>query len=266
MTHGTSAAAPDFPAWVALLETRHGAGLRLAELARAVRALSAAYVEGRRRRPAPCRVRALASAGKRAAFALYYGGLHFLTVRAIVRALGAADPALDTIVDLGCGTGVAGAAWSLESGGRPRLVGVDAHAWAVGEAAWTYRALGLRGRAVRADLAHFRLPPRPAAIVAAYVLNELDAPRRRRLFHRLLAAATAGTRLLVIEPIARGVVPEWDRWAASAEAAGGRADEWRFAVELPPTLARLDRAAGLDHRVLTARSIWVALRPHDGSG
>lgn len=38
------------------------------------------------------------------------------------------------------------------------------------------------------------------------------------------------------------------------------------APDLPAWVARLDRAAGLDHRVLTARSIWVALRPRDGSG
>jgi hypothetical protein len=38
---------------------------------------------------------------------------------------------------------------------------------------------------------------------------------------------------------------------------GGRADEWRFRAELPPIVAKLDRAAGLDHRELTARSLWI---------
>jgi hypothetical protein len=41
-------------------------------------------------------------------------------------------------------------------------------------------------------------------------------------------------------------------------AAGGRADEWRFRVPLPDVVARLDRAAGLDHRELTCRSLWIA--------
>jgi hypothetical protein len=38
---------------------------------------------------------------------------------------------------------------------------------------------------------------------------------------------------------------------------GGRADEWRFRVELPERLALMDRAAGLDHRELTGRSLWL---------
>ncbi|HKQ60062.1 MAG TPA: hypothetical protein VJS92_02180, partial [Candidatus Polarisedimenticolaceae bacterium] len=41
-------------------------------------------------------------------------------------------------------------------------------------------------------------------------------------------------------------------------AAGGRADEWRLPAELPEPLRKLDRAAGLDHRELTARSLWLA--------
>jgi hypothetical protein len=36
---------------------------------------------------------------------------------------------------------------------------------------------------------------------------------------------------------------------------GGRAVDWRFRVSLPPIVARLDRAAGLDHRELTAHTL-----------
>jgi len=39
---------------------------------------------------------------------------------------------------------------------------------------------------------------------------------------------------------------------------GGRADEWRFRIELPAIVAKLDRAAKLDHRELTARSLWLS--------
>jgi hypothetical protein len=46
-------------------------------------------------------------------------------------------------------------------------------------------------------------------------------------------------------------------WRAAFEAEGGRSDAWRFPAELPETLARLDHAAGLDHRELTARSLWL---------
>ena len=42
------------------------------------------------------------------------------------------------------------------------------------------------------------------------------------------------------------------------EAAGGRADEWRFRLALPPIVAKLDRAAGLNHREITGRSLWLS--------
>ena len=44
---------------------------------------------------------------------------------------------------------------------------------------------------------------------------------------------------------------------------GGRADEWRFPIQLPDWLARLDRAAGLRHDELTARSIYVGSTTHE---
>ena len=49
----------------------------------------------------------------------------------------------------------------------------------------------------------------------------------------------------------------WNAWKQPFSAAGGRADEWRFRVELPPIVAKLDRAAGLDHRELTGRSLYL---------
>jgi hypothetical protein len=245
-----------FAGWVAALEARHLADLRMPELTRALRALSSTYVE---RRTAGVRG-ALDSAGKRAAFALFYAPLHFLTTLHIVRALDADAPALRGIVDLGCGTGAAGAAWGVAAGGAPAITGVDRHPWAVAEANWTYRQLGVRGRARTGDIA--RLPPLTTrtAVVAAFVLNELGASVRERLEARLIDATARGRPILIIEPIARGVTPWWDEAAARLEAAGGRADEWRIGVDLPPPLDLLDRSAGLDHRVLTARSLYCSGR------
>src|SRR5258705_7503583 len=97
----------DVEAWYAALEARHLATLTFPEVRRALQALSSLYVE-RRDRLVPGR--ALDGAGKRAAFAMFYGPLHFLIVREIVRDLRAAEPPLVRVVDLGCGTGVAGAA------------------------------------------------------------------------------------------------------------------------------------------------------------
>src|SRR5258708_7068474 len=149
-----------FDGWLEALETRHLADLTFPQVSSALRALSSTYVERRTRIRAGG---ALDGAGKRAAFALFYGPLHYLLVREIVRELGAS--------------------------------------------------------AGRAD------------------------PR------------TSGTEG---GPVAGSVAPGWNAWRARVEAAGGRGDEWRFHVELPPIVAKLDRAAGLNHRELTGRSLWLA--------
>lgn len=243
--------------WLAALEARHLADLRVAEVTRALRALSSAYVERRKAAPVGQHVPAtLASAGKRAAFALFYGPLHFLTVDAVVRALGAHAPAPRAILDLGCGTGVAGAAWSLAAGGVP-VSGIDRHPWAVEEARWTYAQLGIRGQARRGDAERLGPLAPGTAVVAGYTLNELPDAARAQVENRLLEAAGQGVRVLVVEPIARGVTPWWAATSARVLAAGGRADEWRFTVPLPPLVQQFDRAAGLDHRELTCRSLYL---------
>ncbi len=244
-----------FDRWLADLETRHLAALTFPELRRALQSLSADYVVRRERLGAGS---ALAGRGKRAAFALFYGPLHFLLVREIVRALGCASPAPREIVDLGCGTGVAGAAWAIEAGGA-RVRGVDRNAWALEEARHTWRALGVAGRASRRDAAIVPLPESGGAAIAAFALNEMDPPARERLLARLLDAAARGVGALVVEPIAKGPVPWWAEAEGRFLAAGGRADAWRFPVGLPDLQARLSKAAGLDHRVLTARSLFLPL-------
>ena len=246
--------ADPFPAWASALEARHTKNLTFAEVRRALQALSSLYVQRRGKLPAGD---ALGTAGKRAAFALYYGPLHFLAVREIVRALGAARPAPRTIVDLGCGTAVAGAAWAMEAGGGTRVEGIDRSGWAVEEARWTFARLGVRGEARRGDVLGAPLPGKGAGIVSAYAANELPEETRAALLDRLLDAGRRGARVLVVEPIARGVTPWWAGWAETFAQAGGRSDEWRFPAALPPRLALLDRAASLDHRELTARSLWL---------
>ena len=240
--------------WLASLEARHLADFRVAEVTRALRALSSAYVQ---RRQTLATGAALNSAGKRAAFALFYGPLHLLTIGQIIRSLDAAAPAPSEIVDLGCGTGVGGAAWALCAGGAPRVTGIDRHPWAADESRWTYHQLKLHGQARAGDLK--RLPPmKPtAAIVAAYLFNELDNDRRGSLEMQLLDAATQGTRVLIVEPISRSLTPWWDKTASRVRALGGREDEWRFPAELPPLLRTLDKAAGLNHQELTAKSLYL---------
>src|SRR6266705_5974217 len=100
---------PSFERWVDTLEKKHLADLTIKQVASALRALSSAYVERRGRLAAGA---ALDGAGKRAAFALFYGPLHYLLLRDIVGALPGATRPLPRFADLGCGTGAAGAAWA----------------------------------------------------------------------------------------------------------------------------------------------------------
>ncbi len=75
---------------------------------------------------------------------------------------------------------------------------------------------------------------------------------------RLIDRAAAGDGLLIVEPLAGFVARWWSRSKDAVVAAGGRADEWRFRLPLPAIVAKLDRAAGLDHREITGRSLWLA--------
>ncbi len=242
-----------FRTWFSALEDRHLADLTFQEVRRAVQALSVGYVERRLSRAG----RALESAGKRAAFALFYAPLHFLLVREIVLALGADGCELTRVVDLGCGTGAAGAAWALSSGTRPEIVGVERNSWAADEARWALQTLGLRGKVHRADLAGFDLPGKGAGILAAFTVNELTASSRGKLLERLRRSARRGASALIVEPIARRLTPWWGEWTSALEDVGGRSDDWRFEVPQPESLRLMDKAAGLDHRELTGRSIWV---------
>lgn len=239
------------------LEERFLADLRFQEVSSALRALSSTYVERRARLRAGA---ALGGAGKRAAFALFYGPLHYLLVRAIAHALPGATDGPAMLVDLGCGTGAAGVAWATSRATGSSVLGIDRHPWAVAEASRTYRDFGLTARTRQGDIAKTTWPKPPASILAAFAVNELPDAARAALLRHLIARGVGGDHVLVVEPLAGFVAPWWSRWLSEFESAGGRADQWRFRVELPDIVAKLDRAAGLNHRELTGRSLWLAPR------
>lgn len=244
---------PNLDDWLRALEARHLADLQFKEVSRALRALSSTYVE---RRAGLASGAALSGAGKRAAFAMFYGPLHYLLLRSIAERIPAAPAVSGPLVDLGCGTGAAAAGWAAACHDRLEIVGVDRHPWAVTEASHTYRELGLRGRARVADIARDPLP-KGHAYLAAYTLNELSDAARDALLAGLLEKAAGGASVLLVEPLAKAVAPWWPRAIEPFLEAGGRADEWRFQARLPPIVAKLDRAAGLNHREITGRSLWI---------
>lgn len=241
--------------FLAALEARHLERLTLPEVRRALQALSQIYVQ---KRGKLSRGAVFDGAGKRAAFALFYGPLHYILTLKVLERLEPDPLKTSRVLDLGCGTGTVGAAWAKTSGAQ-EVVGVDLNRWAVEEARWTYRQLGLPGRARTGDVSKASLDA--DAIVLGYVVNELSEPARSALLPRLLQA---GARVLVLEPIARRVSPWWESWAQPFLDAGGQADEWRFAIERPKIVERLDQAARLDHRELKARTLY--LRPPLRSG
>lgn len=242
-----------FASWFEALERRHLSKLTFSEIRRSVQALSSLYVE---RRVGLKTGSALAGVGKRAAFTLFFSPLHFLLVREIVRALKASVPPRTAILDLGCGTGAAGAAWALEIKPAPNLIGIDVNSWALQECKWTYHQLGIRATTKRTDIGGLRIPAN-ASVIAAFTVNELEPEERGRFHDEFLKVHRTGRPVLVVEPVARKLTTWWDDWAEHFAAAGGREDEWRFRVHLPERLALMDRSAGLDHRELTGRSLWL---------
>ena len=234
--------------FAAALEERHLADLRFSDVTRALRALSSAYVE--RRETALADHKALDGAGKRAAFALYYGPIHFLLVQHIVGELGVV-PTSGTVVDLGCGTGVAGAAVATAATAPLAVLGIDTHPWTLDEARFTYKTFGLRFDVRRGHAARTRFPSDTSFIIAAFVVNELNDADRREMIRRLKAAATS---VLIIEPISNRVSPWWQEWV---DELGAQTHEWKVRVEMPPIVKRLAKAAGLRPDVLTARSLLV---------
>lgn len=254
-----------FDNWIDALLERHLRELTLREVGRALKQLTQDYVQQRNR----LRDGAFEGRGKRAAFALYYGPRHFLLVREVLRKLSEPIPSgigqagtgtgakTASVLDLGCGTGVAGAAWALGINAKTRVLGIDTSPWAIEEARHTFADLGLRGGALKSDIARLRWPSGPQHVVAAFTVNELSDSDRNQLQRRLLDAAKAGGSVLILEPLARPITPWWDDWVQVFTKAGGRADEWHFDLPLPERIHVLGKAAGLNPRELGARTLRI---------
>ena len=253
----------EFDRWIADLEARHLRDMTTTEVGRALRALSSTYVERRARLSDRG---AFDTAGKRAAYALYYAPRRFLTVAYVLEQIGAPVTPMH-VVDLGCGTSAAGAAWARHAGPGASVLGVDVHPWALEETRATFRAFGLEGQTRRAA-ATAAAPrwqdgrgrgdqARATGIALSYVVNELGAEDRTALLATLMDAARHGAKVFVMEPLSRKTSPWWNGWVDTFLRAGGRADEWRVTIAPPPVTLALGRATGLDAVAATGRTLWI---------
>jgi SAM-dependent methyltransferase len=250
-----------FDAWLDAAVERHSRELEFREIRKGVQALSALYVQ--RRAGADLAARAIEGRGKRAAIATCFAPLHFLTVHHVLAGRGPAPfGAVRRVLDLGCGTGAAGAATAatLTAAGAtpPAVLAIDRSGFVLGEARTTYAAFGLLARTVRGALPAALPAALPEAgegdlLVLGWAVNELDERARAGLLAGLRRALAAGARLLLLEPLAGPASPWWREWADALAPLGIEEPRDKVQVALPEWIARLDRAAGLDHRVLGAR-------------
>lgn len=249
-----STSLPTVDAWYDALQKRHLKSLTFQEVRRAVQALSKIYVQNRHRLSEGA---VLSGAGKRAAFALFYGPIHLLFLRQLIEALHIEPNSIRNVLDFGCGTGIGGAAWALATDSSPRINGVDLNSWATSEAQWTYRFFGLNCKTTKGDATHALGKKSWDVMIAAYAINELPEEVRNQALSQVLKRADEGKGILIIEPIAKKQIPYWKRWSQEFEKRGGRSDEWGFELPMPEQLALLDKASGLNHRRMKGRSLWL---------
>ena len=256
-----------FDAWLADAVTRHSRELEFREIRKGVQAVSNLYVE--RRDGVDLGARALEGRGKRAALATFFGPLHFLTVHHVLTAVGPERlGAVRRVLDLGCGTGAAGAAAAATVAALgadtepPTVVGLDRSGYVLAEARHTYAHFGLAAQTLRGQL--------PAAVpqagagdllVFGWSVNELGDRARRELGDLVVRALADGARLLLLEPLAGPASPWWRAWAEALSPLGVEEPRHKFQLALPEWIARLDKAAGLDHRTLGARVLLGPLVP-----
>jgi SAM-dependent methyltransferase len=248
----TGALRDAFDGWLAAAVERHTSDLEFREVRKGAQALSWLYVE--RRGEVDLASRTIDGRGKRAALASYYAPLHFLTAHHALDQVGVSRlGAVRRLFDLGAGTGASGAAIARALD-ISDATAIDRSGFALAEARKSYAAFGLLARTVRG-----RIPDVLPRVLDGDVwalgwsANELAVRERDALLERLVRAIGFGARVVLLEPLAGSVVPWWPAWRAALAPLGVADFECKVPVALPEWIARLDKASGLDHRVLGAR-------------
>lgn len=248
----------EFDAWLEAAIARHTVDLEFREVRKGAQALSWLYVE--RRDEVDLAARTIDGRGKRAALATYYAPLHFLTAHHALASLDAQLAggekrlgSLRRLFDLGAGTGASGAAVARRLGVAD-VTAIDRSGFALTEARRTYGAFGLLVRTSRGRIPDVLPRAEEGDLwVLGWSANELAASEREALLERLVRAIGFGARVALFEPLAGAAVPWWRTWRETLEPLGVSDFECKVPVTLPEWIARLDKASGLDHRVLGTR-------------
>ena len=242
----------EFDAWIEAAVARHTADLEFREVRKGAQALSWLYVE--RRGEVDLAARTIDGRGKRAALATYYAPLHFLTAHHALATLGVERlGAVRRLFDLGAGTGASGAA-TARALGIADVTAIDRSGFALTEARRTYAAFGLLARTLRGRIPDVLPRAQEGDVwVLGWSANEMAEAEREALLERIGRAIGFGARLVLFEPLAGASVPWWRTWREALEPLGVADFECKTPVALPEWIARLDKASGLDHRVLGAR-------------
>ena len=246
----------DVASWVDAAHARWARGLEFRELRRGVQAVSDVYVH--KRKSGGLAERAVDGRGKRAAFVVYYGGLHLLLVQDWM--CDHAPPEVKQIVDVGCGPGVVGAAAARWCGGV-RLSASDRVGRHLEVAAWTARHFGVKARTSRASLPTVLESVNDSALCTmGWVINELSPADRDATFAAISRVVRRGSGMLVFAPLSLRASPWWpDLFRTLRQASAGQVQEseHRFQPERPPIIADLDRATRLNHAAMGARVMYV---------
>lgn len=239
-----------FQEWLNANEAFYGQNLTFPEIRRALQALSTRYVQKRDKVHGHDKM----GLGHQAAFCLFYGALHGLIV---AETLGKLTPVLQLpsgakILDLGCGNGICGAVWARLTPNPGPVHGIERQKWAVTATRQTYRQMGLKGLATTGCFLKSKWP-KADAILAAWALNELNTSEREKVRSRMLLHQNQGGYLFVLEPISRAISPWWEKWGQPLLDQGANRGELKLNLSLPPLLAKLDKAAGMNHRQVKVR-------------
>ena len=248
----------DFDRWLDEGVARVSPPLSFREVRKGVQALSSLYVE--RREGRDLSARAVEGEGKRAALSTYYAPLHFLCAWHLFgdpEGAGASLAEPETLFDLGCGTGAAGAAVARRLPRAPRVIGIDRSGYALREARRTYAAFGVAGSTRRGRLPRALPKAREGDLwLFGYALNEFSDSDREDTLRALCEGLATGVRAIILEPLAGAATRWWPAWRRELEPLGVRFGTVKRSLARPEWIARLDRAAALDHRVLGARVAW----------